>query len=599
MQTEAPGWRESEPADSALYVERGRAIEEILHRNRGEEGALLSQLVELSRLLGPLSEGTLELLSRRLGEPVVRLIALAEAYGFLRPREPIPLLGLCTNAGCAARGGLEVERVVREKELPFEALRCQGACDLGPIACYLRGAPLAISAARARALAKADPRDWENLLSVEKPVHAFKTDRQVAFANLFAKGSHQLATARRHGVYAALEGSAPDRALLLAQLEESGLAGEGAMALWRAFAASTGRKVLLVQGLELVPGTAKERLLMERDPHLVVAGACLAAHALGASECLICVRAEYELAFERVRTALEEAQRAGLLGARAQGAGAKLKAMARLLPSVWSFGEPLRLVEALEGELPLSRGAGESLHSGGWQTGFVAQGLFGAPTLVEGLERVVKLPALAAKGADWYGAQGLRPAEREGRGTRLLSLGGDLKRPGTYEVAAGASIRRMVEEYGEGPLQGKSIVALQVGGAGSAFLPPEALDRTFDDESLSGAGAQVGNGALIAITEKSCLFGMAKRELLFFWRQGCGACASCVPGGPFGELMARLEQPESAAESLLDAARQMRGEGCRAAQAAAAPAESLLQHFASSRAEHLRGECVCSPKRRA
>ena len=582
------------PIELLAFGDKARAVEEAIQRLRGEPASLSTLLVELYRLLGPLTTATLEHVALKLRQPVASLDTLARAYRLVEVGASVPRLGLCINGPCAARGGAEVERILKEKGVPFEPLRCQGACDLGPIACYHRGPPLAISAARARSLAKADPSEWEDLLSVEKPVHAFKTEPRVVFANIFAKGSHQLATARRHGVYGPLEAAlgGPPEALLDA-VEEADLVGAGgeserAAERWRAVRGAPGRsKLLVIDGAETEPGSFKDRILLERDPHLVLSGALLAAWAVGACEAWLCLRAEYELAQERMRAAIDEAARAGYLGDRIAGSSFSLKVRVRLAAPTYAGGEAGALVAGLEGKPPHRRLDSPPLEHAG---------LLGWPTLVHNVETLARLPFIATQGGAAFRALGCDGAS----GLLVICLSGDLKRPGAYEVPRGTPLRELIEGLGGGPAQGRSIVAVQVGGSSGAYLPASCLDLPLDDGPLAPLGARVGVGALMAVSEKSCLYDLARRESAFLAREAPDDCEGCRLFSALYQAFERLGVDPAGSARALDMARALRnGAGCAFSRRAGAPVESVLSHFPDAALEHAEGRCSCLPKKKA
>ncbi|MGC4119196.1 MAG: SLBB domain-containing protein [Myxococcales bacterium] len=576
------------PAASTLaaFGDKGRAVDEVINRRRSEPASLVSLLVELYRLLGPLTSHALDYLALKLRLPQETITALAAAYRVADPNVSVPRLGLCINGPCAARGGAEVERILKDKGVPFEPLRCQGSCDLGPIACYHHGAPLAISAARARSLAKADPGEWEDLLAVEKPVHAFKTEPRAAFANIFAKGSHQIATARRHGVYAPLEAAVkepPEK--LLATIEESGLVGAGGFGektadRWRQVRASPGGpRYLLIDAAEREPGSFKDRLLLERDPHLVLSGAALAAYAVGATEAFLCIRIEYELVQERVRAAIDEATRAGYLGDRVAGSPSfSLRLDVRMVPPPYFAGEAGALVDALEGKLPRTKPAPAAL--------------FGQPTLVHNVETLARLPAIAGKGGAWWRSLGTG-------GLVVACLSGDLKRPGAYEVPRGTPIRELIDGLAGGPAQGKLFAGVQVGGSSGAYLPANLLDLPLDDASLAPQGAFVGVGAVMAFTEKTCVFDLARREAAFFAREATPGCPACQQ---LADLAQKVDATSDEAElrASVESFRTMaKGHDCRLAQRAVVPITSMLQHFSGAIGDHLQGRCSCAQKKKS
>ncbi|MFN7133135.1 MAG: NADH-quinone oxidoreductase subunit F, partial [Myxococcales bacterium] len=454
-------------------------------------------------------------------------------------------------------------------------------------------APLPISAARSRSLAKAEPDEWEDVLSVEKPVHAFKTEPVVAFANIFAKNSHQLATARRHGVYAPVEaalkkpGEQVFEAVMKSGLVGGSRGGYSAARKWEAVRLARGApKYIVVNADEGEPGTFKDRIILERDPHLLIAGAILAAHALGATDAFIYVRGEYELAAERLRTAVDEANRAGLLGEDILGSGTTLRMHVRLGGGAYLPAEGTALLESLEGRLPRPRDP--SLRP-------EEAGLFGKPTLINNVETLSLVPAIVTNGPDWYRSLG----ESGAIGMKIFSLSGDVKRPGNYELPRGTPMRKLVDELGGGLGQGKTVTALMVGGGASPLLKPEALDAALSDDALGELGACVGTGAVVVITEKSCLFDLARREIAFFARKSCGACETCreTAREVVNAMDALGADREAAEKRILDAWTQMR-ESTRCGHAETlAPVRSLLKDFPTAVDAHFAGDCPCNPKK--
>jgi NADH-quinone oxidoreductase subunit F len=562
-------------------------VEEVIQRYRGEPAALITLLIEVSRITGGLSEPALNEIGSRLGLSGTDLKATALAHRLWYSTEPPPL-GLCVNTPCAARGGAEVERILREKGVAFESLRCPGSCDLGPIACFRHGSPQAISAARARSLAKAELADWEDLLSVEKPVHAFRTNTRVAFANIFAKGSHQLATARRHGVWtSAAQALERGPEAVVTAVAESGLSdedGEGGVGrLWSSVRERGEAGYLVANGARGEPGTFQDRLLLERDPHLVLAGLVVAASATGVHEAFVCVRAEHELAAERIRGAVDEATRAGLLGERVLGRPFALKVRVRLISKAYLAGETTGLLETLEGRPPTPRPSSQ------------ARTLLGRPVLVHDLETLALVTAIANSGPGWYRSQGVNG----GAGVKLVSLSGDLKRPGGYEVPQGSMLRDLLELLGGGPAQGKSLTAIQIGGALGPLVPASMLDTPLNREELEKLGVTANSGALVAITEKSCLYDIARREVAFFARESCGTCEACRLASQYLEAVEQWGAGIGAQAHIEEIVARLRAStACSLGRRAPAAVESLMRHFPTAAAEHAAGACACSPRRK-
>lgn len=577
-----------------MLGEKARAVEELVSRFREEPASLVTLLLELNRRLGHLPGAVLEYVSEQTGYERQQLDQLVDFHELLDARTPYEhRLGICANAACAVRGGSDVERILREKSVPFELLGCQGACDLGPIACYNHGAPLPISAARSRSLAKADPEDWEDVLSVEKPVHAFKTEPLVAYANIFAKNSHQLATARRHGVYAPVERAlqlSPEE--ILEAVRQSGLVEADRAAVpvhrkWEEVRAADGSpRYLVINADESEPATFKDRIVLERDPHQLIAGAVIAARATGISEAFVYIRGEYENAVERMRIAVEEATRSGLLGENILDSGHALRMYVRMGAGAYLPSEGTALLESLEGRVPRPRENGEPP---------TRAGLFGKPTLIHDVETLAMLPAIVAKGGEWYRKLGADGAA----GMKIFSLCGDVKRAGNYELPRGTPLRRLFEEHGEGLAQGKTVTALMIGGVSSPLLKPEVLDLRLTDEDLRGLGACVGTGAVLVISEKSCLFDIARREIAFLNRKCSAACEGCREGAR--EVLALLDAPGAEREAtqarIEELSAQMRESARCGHPESLAPVRSLLADFPEAFDAHAATECPCFPKR--
>jgi len=376
---------------------------------------------------------------------------------------------------------------------------------------------------------------------------------------------------------------------VLAAVEEAGLVGAGGFALataqrWRAVREAAGSpRYLLVDAAEREPGSYKDRILLERDPHLVISGAALAAYAVGATEAYLCVRLEYELVQERLRAAIDEATRAGYLGDRVAGSpGFSLRLDVRLVPPPYFAGEAGALVDALEGKPPRAA------------PGPVA--LFGQPTLVHNVETLARLPSVVSRGGAWWRSLG------SGGGLLVTCLSGDLKRPGAYEVPRGTSLRDLIDGLGGGPAQGKAFIGVQVGGSSGAYLPVGLLDLPLEDSALAPHGAFVGVGAVMAFTEKACVYDLARREAAFFAREGNPACPAChqlarlaqktdeagAGAASEADLRASLREVEAAAKAA----------GCALTQRALVPTSSMLQHFSGAVADHAEGRCPCAVKKK-
>lgn len=383
---------------------------------------------------------------------------------------------------------------------------------------------------------------------------------------------------------------------MIATIAESGLRGAGGAGFptwrkWEAVRRAKGvEKVVIVNADEGEPGTFKDRPILERDPHLLIEGAAIAAYAVGASQGFIYLRGEYRLARERLASALAEAQAAGFLGDRIAGSPFSFRLHLRLGAGSYVAGEETALLESLEGRpaLPRVRPPYPS-----------DRGLFGRPTLVNNVETLASVPAILENGPAWYQDLGRQGSS----GVKIYCLSGDVARPGNYELPRGITARELIFAYGGGLRRKKRFKAFLVGGASGGFLPPEELDIPLEIAPLRAKGADLGSGAVVVVGEGNCLLDLARRETRFFAKESCGACDPCRLGTwallkELEKLFDPRERPSAEARIrelgmvLADSSR------CGLGQVAANPLLSVLVHFPDEITAHAQGRCpagICQP----
>jgi formate dehydrogenase len=312
--------------------------------------------------------------------------------------------------------------------------------------------------------------------------------------------------------YAARGGFAPVERDVLAELECSGLRGLGGAGFptarkWAAVRDHPGPRVVVVNADEGEPGTFKDRYVLERRPHLLLEGLLLAMRTLEAREAWIYLREEYPQARARLLRALEEVREARLLDGLAVG----------LVVGAGSYicGEESALLESLEGRRPMPR----------LRPPYPAErGFLGLPTLVNNVETLAHVPAIAHRGGDWFAGLG---ANGE-RGVRLYSLSGAVARPGCYEAPCGITLRELIEEHGGGPTE--PIGAIVPGGAASGILPPDALDLPLADPALRPWCASVGSAAVQIFPARYPILRLLAETMRFFAEESCQKCTPCRIG---------------------------------------------------------------------
>lgn len=271
-----------------------------------------------------------------------------------------------------------------------------------------------------------------------------------------------------------------------------GGAGFPAGAKWGLMPGDVWPRYIVVNGDESEPGTYKDRLLMERDPHQLIEGSLIAAYAVGAAQVFLYVRGEMAHAQERIAAALNEAYAAGLVGRNIAGSDFSVDIVMAWGAGAYIVGEETALIESLEGERGMPRLKPPYFPA--------AKGLYMAPTIVNNVETLSNLPWLITHGTEAYRAVGTETSP----GTRLIALSGHVNRPGIYEVAQGTTTFRDLffgEDFGQGIREGHELKMFIPGGGSAPWFYPEQLDMPLEGKVVGGAGSMLGSGAVVAMDE--------------------------------------------------------------------------------------------------
>ncbi len=282
---------------------------------------------------------------------------------------------------------------------------------------------------------------------------------------------------------------------------------------------------------ESEPGTCKDRVLMERDPHGVIEGMAIAAYAIGCHIMFIYIRGEFNHCIERMEEAAREARERGHLGENIYGSGYDLEMIVHSGGGAYICGEETALLNSLEGERGMSRIRPPIP---------AIEGLYASPTIVNNVESLAAVPHIINRGADWYKALGTEKST----GTKLFSLSGHVKRPGNFEVELGFSLEKLIydPEYGGGILDDKKLKGVIPGGASTPFLTPEMINVGLDYESLTTVGSMLGSGAVMVFHEGTCIVWIIKKLIHFFRHESCGKCTPCREGtGWLENMINRIE----------------------------------------------------------
>ncbi|MDP1931132.1 MAG: NADH-quinone oxidoreductase subunit NuoF [Gammaproteobacteria bacterium] len=341
-------------------------------------------------------------------------------------------------------------------------------------------------------------------------------------------------------------------------------------------------KYLVVNADEMEPGTFKDRLLMEGDPHLLLEGMMIAAYTIQASTAYIFLRGEYLQAEKLLKNAIAEAHGKGLLGKNIQGSGFDLEIILHTSAGRYICGEETALLNALEGKRANPRAKPPFPQ---------VSGLWGKPTIVNNVETLCNLPGIVNYGIEWYKGLGLGADA----GTKLCGVSGRVKNPGCWELPLGTPIRELLEDKAGGMCDGYQLRAFLPGGGSTDFLLPEHLDLTLDYDVIGKAGSRLATGTMIVLDDQTCPVGMVGNLMKFFSHESCGWCTPCRDGLPWiDEIFQRFEKGgglESDMQVLTDHLEYL-GPGrtfCALAPGAMAPLGSALRHFRDDFHDHIHG----------
>jgi len=392
----------------------------------------------------------------------------------------------------------------------------------------------------------------------------------------------------RDGYTALEEALEVDGSEIIQLIKDSKLRGRGGAGFptgvkWSfARASDSDQKYLICNADEGDPGAFMDRSLIEGDPHALLEGMIIAAHAIGADKGYIYCRAEYPLALERLNIAIGQARSEGFLGEDILGSGFSFDIEISKGAGAFVCGEETALMNSIEGErgMPSPRPP------------YPAQkGLFGQPTNINNVETLANVPWIVRNGAEEYREIG---TENSG-GTKVFALAGKIERGGLVEVPIGTSLEEIIFDIGNGIEGDKDFKAVQLGGPSGGCLPESQLDTPVDYETLTDAGAIMGSGGMIVMGEDDCMVDVAKYFLDFTQEESCGKCTFCRVGTKrMLEILERITDGEGEREDL-EKLRQLapkieRNSLCGLGQTAPNPVLTTLRYFEDEYLEHIEND---------
>ena len=373
-------------------------------------------------------------------------------------------------------------------------------------------------------------------------------------------------------------------------ITKSGLRGRGGAGFptgkkWRSTADSKGDvKYVVCNADEGDPGAFMDRSILEGDPHAVLEAMEIAGFAIGAQKGFIYVRAEYPIAVQRLKIAIEQARNYGILGNNIFGTDFSFDIEIRLGAGAFVCGEETALLESIEGKRGQPR----------VKPPYPAQvGLWGKPTLINNVETYANIAQIILKGPEWYSSIGTENS----KGTKVFALGGNVNNVGLVEVPMGTTLREIVYDIGGGIPNGRDFKAAQTGGPSGGCIPKEHLDTPIDYESLKQIGSMMGSGGLIVMDDTKCMVCLAKFYLQFTVSESCGKCTPCRIGTKrMLEILERLCSGEGEEYDIYRleklAVNIQKSSICGLGQSAPNPVISTLKYFRDEFRQHaIEKEC--------
>jgi len=338
-------------------------------------------------------------------------------------------------------------------------------------------------------------------------------------------------------------------------------------------------KYLCCNADESEPGAFKDRLLMQRNPHLLIEGCIIGALAAGANKAFIFIRGEYETQAKILDAAVIEAQEKGYLGNGIFGASFDLDLVVHRGQGAYICGEESALLDALEGKRGNPR----------LKPPFPAnQGLYQGPTLINNVETLCNAPAIIEKGAEWFAAMG----EGKSTGTKLVSVSGNVQRPGNFEVELGITVREIIYGLAGGPPEGRDVKCFFPGGSSAPVLTNDHLDLPFTYEAMAEAGSMLGTASMIVVDDAQPLVPLALRLAEFYRHESCGKCVPCREGTNWTvKMLERIDDGEATPMDLhIMSEVQLNIIGnclCVLGDSMAMPIGSMVKHFREEFETHI------------
>lgn len=542
--------------------------QELIEQWKNEPAPLLPLLHAFHDRDGYLSEDALRSVSKGLKTPLADLYGTVTFYHhFSRTPGGLEAPRVCTGNICCLRGGNEILETLKSQGINASEMPCSGRCD----------APIPVLTGHTT-LTGESVDELKPTPSPLPPVNPGGVE-EALFSNLRKEGHNSLTGYQSNGGFEALADALEKRPeAIIETITASKLAGRGGAGFptglkWKAVAdCDRHPKSIVCNADEGEPGCFKDRTLMDYDPYALIEGMILAGFATGAPRGFIYLRYEYPETNALLERCLAECREAGFLGNNILGSGYTFHLYVRRGAGAYICGEEGSLLNSLEGKHPFPRNKPPFP---------VTHGFEDKPTAVNNVETLCAVPHILNKGADWYQSLGLG----DHAGTKLISLSGDIKRPGNYEAPIGLPLNTLLYDWAGGPLEGKKIQAVTMAGLSGGFLGHQILDDlTLDDPCIRSHGSFLGAGGIMVFDDSRDMVKAAHDAMAFYAHESCGKCFPCRIGTQrlterLGDQSSNLPLADWTSE-VEDIGEAMKAtSACGLGMAAPHVTESLLKYF--------------------
>ena len=516
---------------------------------------------------------------------------------------------LCGGTGCISSNSMDIkaafEKLVAdnhmEDKVSVNIVGCFGFCSQGPFVKIFPEDTLyrlvkiedveeifskdIIGGEIVERLLYVEPLTGEKVAKQED-INFYKKQKRVALHGGGVINPENIEEAMGYGAFQGLKkalGMTPQQ--VIDEVLASGLRGRGGAGFptgrkWSfALANDADQKYVVCNGDEGDPGAFMDRSILEGNPYAVIEGMMIAGYAIGATEGYFYVRAEYPIAVNRLRNAIEQMNAAGVLGENIMGSGFSFNAHIRLGAGAFVCGEETALLNSIEGKRGMPRP----------RPPFPAvKGLWGKPTIVNNVETLACVPYILREGAAEFASCGTEKS----KGTKVFALGGKVNNVGLVEIPMGTTLRELIYDIGGGIPDGKEFKAIQTGGPSGGCLTAKDLDVPIDFDNLVARGSMMGSGGAIVMDEDNCMVDVAKFYMEFICDESCGKCSPCRIGTKrMLEILTRITEGNGTMqdlEELEELGNTVKANSlCALGQTAANPIISTLTHFRDEYIAHI------------